>query len=321
MSKTQKIDAKFSRIAIKDIDQYSELLKRWDVDFKQLEPGQICAKTMVLATNDILMLNMSCNKAILQRGSSPRNMITFGIPRFNSSQFFWRGKQIVGNNICIYPINGELDSETKSGFDVYGISFAIEYIKQVCEEMNNTNLVDKIKNAEVVTISDWSMAHLRNFLNDFFAHLPNRINNLSHPNFIETIQYEIIKILLLTIEKHLNTSKKSPVRLRDDAFNKAKTYILEHLEEPISVKSLVDRIGVTERTLERAFLERFERTPKAVLKSFRLSGVNRELKRAAIENTLISDVANRWGFWHMGQFAKDYKRMFGELPSITLSKL
>ncbi len=118
----------------------------------------------------------------------------------------------------------------------------------------------------------------------------------------------------------LNTSKAFTVRLRDEAFKKAKTYILENLDEPTTVKKLVEETGVTERTLERAFLERFESTPKTVLKSFRLSGVNRELKRAVIENTLISDVANRWGFWHMGQFAKDYKRMFGELPSITLSK-
>jgi transcriptional regulator GlxA family with amidase domain len=27
------------------------------------------------------------------------------------------------------------------------------------------------------------------------------------------------------------------------------------------------------------------------------------------------DVANAWGFWHMGQFARNYKRQFGELPS------
>ena len=33
----------------------------------------------------------------------------------------------------------------------------------------------------------------------------------------------------------------------------------------------------------------------------------------------VADAANEWGFWHMGQFAKDYRRMFGELPSETLN--
>ena len=30
-----------------------------------------------------------------------------------------------------------------------------------------------------------------------------------------------------------------------------------------------------------------------------------------------ANVAHRWGFWHMGQFARDYRRLFGELPSET----
>ena len=35
-------------------------------------------------------------------------------------------------------------------------------------------------------------------------------------------------------------------------------------------------------------------------------------------DTKILNIANDWGFWHMGQFAADYKSLFGELPSETL---
>ena len=33
------------------------------------------------------------------------------------------------------------------------------------------------------------------------------------------------------------------------------------------------------------------------------------------------DVAARWGFWHLSQFAVDYKKLFGELPSRTLRRV
>ena len=34
----------------------------------------------------------------------------------------------------------------------------------------------------------------------------------------------------------------------------------------------------------------------------------------------VADVANEWGFWHMGGFAADYRKLFGELPSTTLNR-
>jgi AraC family ethanolamine operon transcriptional activator len=31
----------------------------------------------------------------------------------------------------------------------------------------------------------------------------------------------------------------------------------------------------------------------------------------------VHEIARRWGFWHIGEFAADYRRLFGELPSQT----
>ena len=160
---------------------------------------------------------------------------------------------------------------------------------------------------------------LKNFLEDIFGNLSHQEKHLSDPKFIETIKYEILKRIVSAIVNPLDASYKRSVRLRDKAFTKAKTFILEHVTEPITVQELVEETGVTERTLEFAFLERFGITPNAAIKSFRLNGVHRELKLAIAENARVTDLAKRWGFWHAGQFAKDYKLMFGELPSDTLA--
>jgi len=34
----------------------------------------------------------------------------------------------------------------------------------------------------------------------------------------------------------------------------------------------------------------------------------------------VADVANEWGFWHLGQLAKGYQNWFGELPSDTCAR-
>lgn len=67
-----------------------------------------------------------------------------------------------------------------------------------------------------------------------------------------------------------------------------------------------------------AFRELFGVSPKRYLQAVRLNGVRRDLL-AATPEAKIADVANRWGFWHLGQFAADYRRQFDELPSETLA--
>jgi AraC family ethanolamine operon transcriptional activator len=32
----------------------------------------------------------------------------------------------------------------------------------------------------------------------------------------------------------------------------------------------------------------------------------------------VQDVAAAWGFWHLSQFATDYRKLFGTRPSDTL---
>ena len=61
-------------------------------------------------------------------------------------------------------------------------------------------------------------------------------------------------------------------------------------------------------------------TPKSYLAGQRLFGVHRELWRSAPSKALVSNVAENWGYWHMGQFAADYRKLFGELPSSTLKR-
>ncbi len=97
---------------------------------------------------------------------------------------------------------------------------------------------------------------------------------------------------------------------------------LEYLEafprEAISVEQLCQVSACSMSTLERAFKEHFGVSPKRYLVISRLSGVRRTLLEGAQERS-IGHIANDWDFWHMGQFAREYRQQFGELPSDTLT--
>ena len=101
---------------------------------------------------------------------------------------------------------------------------------------------------------------------------------------------------------------------------RALDYIEANAHKPITVLELSKVSGAGVRTLEYAFRDYFDVTPKTYLKSRRLIAVRRELRRSPNTDALIHEVAGRWGFWHMGQFAADYRSFFGELPSETMKK-
>lgn len=303
-----------------DINQYAEVGKNWDIDFMQLSPGKLDAKLYIVNDINFQVFRTSFNQSLLQNGSSPKNLITFGLTRNRCVEFFWRGHRITGKDIFIFPINGEIATESRPDFDTYGLSFHPEYIEQVCEELILNLSLKDIRSTEILTVPDLSMQSLRLFLENTFTVIKNNISNFSRDNFRGTIKYEILKKLLLTIEPHLKKSKIKNIRLRDQAYKKAKDYIYDNLNVPLTVQELVKEANVSIRTLEYSFLERFGMRPKALLKSIRLNGVNRALKLADVKKTKLYSIANHWGFWHIGQFAKDYKEMFGELPSDTIRK-
>jgi AraC family ethanolamine operon transcriptional activator len=86
----------------------------------------------------------------------------------------------------------------------------------------------------------------------------------------------------------------------------------------VTVRELCEVSGVSERTLEYAFQEHFSVTPSAYLQIRRLNHVRSELRDTEAAPGVIAEIAGRWGFWHMGDFARYYSRLFGKLPSETL---
>jgi AraC-like DNA-binding protein len=89
--------------------------------------------------------------------------------------------------------------------------------------------------------------------------------------------------------------------------------------QPFYVSSLCEALGIPERTLRHVFGEQYGAGPTQVLRSRRLCQARLAL-RDAPAGARVSEVAGRFGFWHLGQFAGDYRELFGELPSETLRR-
>ncbi|MEK6234614.1 MAG: helix-turn-helix domain-containing protein, partial [Planctomycetales bacterium] len=93
------------------------------------------------------------------------------------------------------------------------------------------------------------------------------------------------------------------------------------LDRPIVLSDLCSLTDVSERTLRSAFLNVVGLTPNKYLRIIRLNRVRAELQRSSPGLTSVTSAAMRWGFYHLGRFSQDYKRLFGESPSETVSEV
>lgn len=75
---------------------------------------------------------------------------------------------------------------------------------------------------------------------------------------------------------------------------------------------------MSRRTLQYCFEEVTGLAPTTYLRSLRLNGARRDLRRPLHSERSVAQIAMHWGFSHFGQFSQDYRQLFDELPSETL---
>lgn len=86
------------------------------------------------------------------------------------------------------------------------------------------------------------------------------------------------------------------------------------------IAELARHVGVSPRTLQQAFHRELGMSPLERLRRTRMERARHDLLAADPTVTSVTDVAARWGFFHLGRFAQTYRAMYQELPSQTLAR-
>jgi AraC-like DNA-binding protein len=88
---------------------------------------------------------------------------------------------------------------------------------------------------------------------------------------------------------------------------------------PLRLETLVEVSGVSATALFEGFRRFRQTTPMTALRDYRMLRAHGDLTGGGAGDTVTS-IATRWGFYHLGRFAADYKSRFGQSPSEALSR-
>ncbi|NJK36338.1 MAG: helix-turn-helix domain-containing protein [Oscillatoriales cyanobacterium RM1_1_9] len=141
---------------------------------------------------------------------------------------------------------------------------------------------------------------------------------LNLPQLKQLILEDFVPLLISTIPPCSQKLAKPLRPMRHAALvQRLEDYMLANLDQPLTLKDLCRSVNTSSRSIFYGFQAIFGMSPMAYLKVQRLHGVRRRLQVADPEASNITAISNQFGFWSAGHFARDYKKMFGELPSQT----
>ena len=125
---------------------------------------------------------------------------------------------------------------------------------------------------------------------------------------------------VVATEKAADSRHCSGSTTTQTAITRAEEFLDANLTTAVSRSDLADVAGVSIRTLSRGFSKRHGIGPMEFFRARRLDAAYRCLLAAEAGSTRVTDVAVRYGFNQLGKFAVEYKRAFGESPSVTLNR-
>ena len=300
-----------------EFDQFTEFTTAWDLDFRQVGRGSLNASLSQVVGKSWSLAKARFDRQAYQQGVAVPGMRTYAILDSNAPENDWCGKPFSPDSIAQFAKDGAFQSISEPGFDVYTLSFTDEKLAAACERLGIKDVTERFSDhGQILQIDRLRTNQLRKLVNSALHTLCGA--GLLGSGWTETdhIRDKLAEHLVMLLSDGSTLIRTPSQRLRSMAIRRAFEVIEDSLDKGVSVREVVRASGISRRTLEYAFRDQYGFSPKAFINSQRLLMVRRDL-RSKPGHVPIAEIANRWGYWHMGQFAYDYRFQFGELPSQT----
>ena len=309
----------FINKSFSNFDEFAHAAQAWDLDFKQLDMGECKTDLLQFACDNSLLDHAIYTRRFDQHGSPPPGKWTFAIFSEHTPPIVWHDKEISNNTIAVFKPGSEMDCVTRPGFEAFTLSYTEEYLNGIGANLGLPEMKKLLNDSDIFECSMLELSESRRQLYQIIDTLKNSSTEIKYLSFMHALDVELPEQILLTLAGSVPATSSS-LRVRNRAIKQIKHYLAEYPREPVTVNQLCKIARVSIRTLQYAFLEHYGVTPKTYLKGYRLNSVRKELWKSNPSTTRVNDVISLWGFWHMGQFAADYRKLFGELPSETLQR-
>ena len=301
------------------VDQLAQSISGWQQVYDQTSPGQFHGALTELLLGEVQLFIESSSHALVQTCTTWPGATWFGVPVQSRQVVRVDGAKVAPDMLALHSGLGDFQLTTPDDFGFLGLVMQTGWLRQYAE-LEHSELPKDLLSQRVLQVPDAQLTGFRRWLCQLLLAQPAPMAALS-PLGQQQLLDEIVSGLVQLLT-HGNNAPRENVSTQHARrmLCRVRDYLQAHTERCVTVHELCQQLGTSPRALQDCFRKYIGLSPKAYLKTRKLNEARRELQHADSALASVSDVAVHYGFWHLSQFAADYRWLFGELPSETLRK-
>jgi AraC family ethanolamine operon transcriptional activator len=295
-----------------DIDAQAAHLHGYDQQYQQLSGGPFEGRFRSFNFQNDLGIHFEvANRALAQTASTPPGRLSVCLLSAASEPCTLNAATFGLSNVALCPEQLVLEGKTSEG------------VKLCCMDISSQLLPDQGHDLRAVRVlADPARSHhLRDLVNSGVAALTRLEAISNYPAALKEFKSSLGDLLwqmgLPDRDESVTRANRHTSARTMQVFRRAREYIHNGLADGISIVALCTTIGVSRRALESVFRSVIGTGPGNYIRALQLNQVRRDLLLSSGGDVSIGSIAARRGIWHWSRFSREYRLMFGELPSQT----
>jgi len=218
----------------------------------------------------------------------------------------------------VRPGNCAFELLTPAGFAVYGIVIQRDCLVRAAHQLGCCIDWTQLARVEVLHVAESTRRVCLKMLDRLMAQDPADGEGQTVAHLAWAERAVTMAVLSMLDASKPDTAASNSFMRRQRIVASARDHALGQCDRLITVPDLCERLHVSRRTLQYCFEDVLGISPIQYLRIIRLNRARRALCEHHASSRKVSEIAADWGFWHLGQFSSDYRKLFGKSPSDSL---
>ena len=304
-----------------DVNQHARAIDGWQQEYDQLGRGSLSSSLKQVSTPRIQMFQEVLNRQTLQRGCCPEKRICIAVADSDGPLSITQGRERTSASVFLLRNQEDFMLHAPEGMTLLAANLDFDHFLRLADLHLSDHQKKQVLGVSSLHISDEAARRLREALRVILRHSTSVHQRSSSVEVLDRLVDELLVSAFLDVFSSIDRSDRSARResaVCHYLVRRSRELLESNVCSPLSVLDLCEQLKVSRRTLQASFQTVAGIGPLEYLRDLRLNAVRRRLGSTTSSELQVGDAAAEMGFFHLSHFARNYKELFGELPSETV---